>query len=178
MKLMCKLFREHLNSGLQGLCYDESQKIKFENVTVFRNFIQNFTQRQLADLSQKRDKHNFIKLNITSSNIRFKNQLATVKAHKEDDDSNHIFFYIVIVMCFYSISIVFLLIRNIQLNFSIPPKDNNKYVFCDEENEATKVTIDMLFNRHKKLKRKTAVKKKRLSKKQPSLRFVKLEDIA
>ena len=167
MKLICQLFRDLLrnSSSLEGLCYDENLKIKFQNTSVIKAFIQNLTQYQ-------KDKHVF-NLNITNSKfIRSyieKTQHQEPLATKDSAYHSGSYFYIIVVMCFYSIPIIFLIISNLRIfNRSKIYKtaSNTSY---DEEKQATKVTIDMIFQNQIQIKRF----KKKVSNKQKGVTSMK-----
>jgi hypothetical protein len=166
MKLICQLFRDLVrnSSSLEGLCYDESIQLRFHNTSVIKSFIKNLTQYQ-------KDKHVF-NLNITSS--KFIRSYLKKNEPQEPDlkpvirDSDYYsgsYFYIIIVMCFYSIPIIFIIISNLRIFNRSKIDKTRSSISYDEEKQATKVTIDMIFQNKiqiKRLRKKVSNKQKRV----------------
>lgn len=154
MDMMCSLFSKmHQNSTkIYGMCYEKLKKEQIINsrrgpeltTTIVANLKTIFEKSELYN-------HNSVIYNRN----RLTNQTHTMDANKlnaakYDDFGAAIF--IVVVICFYSLSIVFMVIINVK--FRVVFKRNtggfccceNKHDLYDAQKDETKNTIHMIFN--------------------------------
>ena len=156
---MCQLFKDLLSnaSRLEGLCYDandEAQRLKFQNYSNIKSIFQNFTHQQV-NLERK---ENLFNLNLTSFQL-FRREFKTEQSSVNIDSHEHLgpYFYIIVVICFYSLSVVFLLIASVNFKYSIKKgfltqcldnvESNDLY---EQQKEETKLTIDLFFHNSQK----------------------------
>ena len=143
MKLICELFRKisQNSSQLHGKCYenllDAENKV---NSQKFHDLVRNLSSLSVpkqADLAQL---------------------LPTTKAGATEQDSQAAI-YIIIVICFYSLSLVFLVFFNIKFKMVFSKKlglrncyqSSTKHDLYDSQKQETKDTIELLFSHSSKI---------------------------
>jgi hypothetical protein len=170
MQLICQLFKNLFqnSSRLEGICYDEKNEANFQNYTNIKNIIKNAGKKlEFGNLT-----------NLTSFQIQRResqnHQTQQDHAHlHQNGDTKGAYLYIIVVICFYSLSVLFLLITNSKFKLSFSKRslfkchDDNTYKndLYELQKKETKETIDLLFQNSSKVSIPVSPKKPLNSKK-------------